>query len=218
VEDNGKQNGQEKRVTEEERNKQHTSTEQHQQKKQKTASSHNEVAAATMTVFDELRAEMEEFKQEQEAMLKEINRKNNESMKRPSHPVEVVAVSSRKYTESVSILSSRDYDGTVSSYRAFQKKDLEKRMTQSLKNYIRSNLYSMMKFSVASREAKICILAVNSGAILIPDKTTVNEFAEYYKKKVPQIFNQLRHNTQSLARRNWIGENILKLLVTFPAV
>ena len=50
---------------------------------------------------------------------------------------------------------------------------------------------------------------VDSKSVALHDPTTKEEFAAYFKKKVPQIFNQLRHNAQSLAQRNWIGKNIV---------
>jgi len=124
-------------------------------------------------------------------------------------PVDVVAASLNKDNVSLLTGSRKGVGSQVSenSWKTFQHH--EKQLTQSLKKYIRTNFYGKMKFTIEARESVMCTMAVDSNVVALHDPSTKEEFAAYFKKKVPQIFNQLRHNAQSLARRNWIGKNFV---------
>jgi len=139
------------------------------------------------------------------AEIREMKKRNQ-----TSHPIDVVAACLNK--DNVNLLTGSHRDGgsllmSMNSWKVFQYH--EKNLTHNLKKYIRSNFYSKMKFTTEARESTICTMAVNNKAVAIPEPTTKEVFAEYFKKEVPQTFNQLRHNTQTLARINWIGKNFV---------
>ena len=53
----------------------------------------------------------------------------------------------------------------------------------------------------------VCQESVLLGHVQIPNEFTVPQFTNYFKDKVQSSLSKLRHNGQTLARRNYMGKN-----------
>ena len=86
-----------------------------------------------------------------------------------------------------------------------------KHLLSKLKAYVKTTVYCFMKFGNTrkgnqTRNMSIVQTAIDSGNMEIPENVDAEQQVNYFKDKIPTILNQLRHNSQTLARRNWIGE------------
>ena len=97
--------------------------------------------------------------------------------------------------------------GTKASRRELLK-SYEPQMITGLRKYIRNKYYQDMKFCPNDMMASIvCQESVLLGHVQIPNEFTVPQFTNYFKDKVQSALSKLRHNGQTLARRNYMGKN-----------
>ena len=79
-----------------------------------------------------------------------------------------------------------------------------------LRHYMKYEWYGGMKFTPTKHEGiskNILRESVETGMVTIPRKSINREgFYEHFWNLVPKTLAQLRHNTQTLARKNWKGE------------
>ena len=79
-----------------------------------------------------------------------------------------------------------------------------------LRHYMKYEWYGGMKFTPTKHEdisKNILRESVEKGMVTIPRKSISREgFYEHFWNLVPKTLAQLRHNTQTLARKNWKGE------------
>ena len=87
-------------------------------------------------------------------------------------------------------------------------KNEDKMVRKGLRDFIREELYSDMKFVRDDEMAKgIVRMAVEEGGLVVPfGVKTLQEFAATYFNSVYQAYASVRHNGQTLARRHYIGE------------
>ena len=75
-----------------------------------------------------------------------------------------------------------------------------------LRKYLRKNCYGKHKFIRNDIMAcKFISRAAVSGDVMIPCEYTMEEFKETYQNRMYKALNDLRHNGQSLARKNYMG-------------
>lgn len=87
-------------------------------------------------------------------------------------------------------------------------KNEDKMVRKGLRDFIREELYSDMKFVRDDGMAKTIVrMAVEEGGLVVPfGVKTLQEFAATYFNSVYQSYASVRHNGQTLARRHYIGE------------
>ena len=65
-----------------------------------------------------------------------------------------------------------------------------------------------MKFHIDEKwDLRVCEKGVEEKLITVPSNITDTTFCEFFKKNVKQALAILMHNSQTLARKNWIGKN-----------
>ena len=75
-----------------------------------------------------------------------------------------------------------------------------------LRKYLRKNCYGKHKFIRNDIMAcKFISRAAVSGDVMIPCEYTMEEFKETYQNRMYKALDDLRHNGQSLARKNYMG-------------
>ena len=75
-----------------------------------------------------------------------------------------------------------------------------------IRRYLRKKWYGYIKFVKNDYMAKQLIgQAVDSREFMIPTGMTEQEFKATYQNKMYKAMNDLRHNGQSLARKNYLG-------------
>ena len=78
---------------------------------------------------------------------------------------------------------------------------------RELKEYIKNNWFSRMKFPQSDTiSVEICRRAVAETNLVIPKGVSDTMFYDYFKKYVTRSLTSLRHNSQTLARKNWLGK------------
>ena len=88
-----------------------------------------------------------------------------------------------------------------------------------LKSFVKKYWYDKVKFPVNNRvTAHIMKKAVDMERVNVPKDITPAAFCEFFKKKVVTVLGTLRHNSQTLARKNWLGKLLLGFLsvLLFP--
>ena len=91
------------------------------------------------------------------------------------------------------------------SKQAFKK--IRDVVSANIKNYIKVECYSHMKFCSNDKLAKrLCEESINQSYVVIPSRYTKYEFTHYFRGSVLSGFASLRHNSATLARRNYNGK------------
>ena len=76
-----------------------------------------------------------------------------------------------------------------------------------LRKFLRKDYYANSKFIECDKTAyELICEAAESGDFMIPSEYTMSEFKLEYQNKMYRAINDLRHNGQSLARKNYLGE------------
>ena len=72
-------------------------------------------------------------------------------------------------------------------------------LLRSLSSYIKTEIYPRMKFcSLDGGFAKrICIAAVKAEQVNLPTNMSLQQFANYFEKKVPAVFTKLRKSSEA---------------------
>ena len=88
-------------------------------------------------------------------------------------------------------------------------KDLQKRLNLSIRSYIRDKMYSNYKFIRNDVWANgITVSALEEGYVSVPFGWTKLEFTEHMKPHIKRCYSDIRHNSQSLARKHFMGKTI----------
>ena len=108
---------------------------------------------------------------------------------------------------------------TPSTYSVYLSKDVkdilkrqEKNVGGDMRDYLRKIYYCDLKFlPMGKRDRNIILKKIMENSIEEKFLTVLRglskrDFCEYFKEIVPKGLAKLRHNTQTLARRNWRGE------------
>ena len=75
-----------------------------------------------------------------------------------------------------------------------------------LRKFLRKDYYANSKFIECDKTAyELICEAAESGDFMIPSEYTMSEFKLEYQNKMYRAINDLRHNGQSLARKNYLG-------------
>ena len=86
----------------------------------------------------------------------------------------------------------------------------DKKAMKDMKSYFRMKWYSGVKFVENDEWAKIYFNdAIEQKAITQPSNISNQVFNKIYRARVHQTFNKLQHNSQVLARRHYLGEQVL---------
>ena len=105
----------------------------------------------------------------------------------------------------MSDMTSCDY--TVGDAAKSVLRQMEGAVSRDLKDYIKKNWYSRIKFPQTDKVSMhICQKAAMERMLLIPKTINDTLFFEYFKKYVTKSLAALRHNSQTLARKNWLGK------------
>ena len=81
-----------------------------------------------------------------------------------------------------------------------------KTVLTDLKNCFRKTFYSGVKFVQNDRWATIYLnVALKNKEVKVPSTLTITEFMALYQNKVYKAFSDLRHNSQVLARKHFLG-------------
>ena len=111
------------------------------------------------------------------------------------HPIKQI---SKKSRQDVSEISEPPGDSKL----AFKK--IRAVVSANIKNYIKVECYSHMKFCSNDKLARrLCEESINTGYVVIPSRYTKYEFTHYFGGSVLSGFASLRHNSATLARRNY---------------
>ena len=87
----------------------------------------------------------------------------------------------------------------------------EKRVRSDLRGYLRKFWYKGIKFIDCDETAREFIQdAIIKESVVIPTGWTHDFFCELYQNKVYTAMSNIRHNTQNLARGNYLGKNSIK--------
>ena len=87
----------------------------------------------------------------------------------------------------------------------------EKRVKSDLRAYLRKFWYKGIKFIDCDETAREFIQdAIIKESVVIPTGWTHDFFCELYQGKVYTAMSNIRHNTQNLARGNYLGKNSIK--------
>lgn len=84
----------------------------------------------------------------------------------------------------------------------------KKLLARNFQGYIESNVFKDMKFVISDKINKhICRQAIADGGVsMCGEFSGEDEFCLYLENTLlPQLLNKIRHNTQSYARRKWLG-------------
>ena len=101
--------------------------------------------------------------------------------------------------------------GTGVTYEDAEKarKHANKTMMERLKESIRSKWYTNYKFITREDDARLMLTdALNRELISVPPETNMTEegFIQHFQNKVYTTMSTLRHNSQNLARKNYLSE------------
>ena len=93
-------------------------------------------------------------------------------------------------------------------------KDEERTIGRDLREYMKKYTYNEVKFLNDSKEGgemarKILKMAIRSQTVRVPEGIPLVNFSNKYRKLVPKELTALRHNAQTLARKNWRGKKKL---------
>ena len=111
------------------------------------------------------------------------------------HPIKQI---SKKSRQDVSEISEPPGDSKL----AFKK--IRAVVSANIKNYIKVECYSHMKFCSNDKLARrLCEESINTGYVVIPSRYTKYEFTHYFGGSVLSGFASLRHNSATLSRRNY---------------
>ena len=87
----------------------------------------------------------------------------------------------------------------------------EKRVKSDLRAYLRKFWYKGIKFIDCDETAREFIQdAIIKESVVIPTGWTHDFFCELYQSKVYTAMSNIRHNSQNLARGNYLGKNSIK--------
>lgn len=93
---------------------------------------------------------------------------------------------------------------------------IQRNLNQGMRSFIREKLYASAKFVTKDEDVKRIIqLATIEGYVQVPIGWTPQEFREHMKIHTNRAYSQIRHNSQSLARRYYMGKNIVTKLDWF---
>ena len=134
-------------------------------------------------------------------LTKEVQRIDRENKTTPpTHPVKTIKGGTKDAVSAITVGTKASKKELVKGYEA--------QMLTGLSKYIRNKYYRDMKFCPNDKMASIvCQESVLLGHVQIPNEFTVPQFTNYFKDKVQSALSKLRHNGQTLARRNYMGKN-----------
>ena len=126
-------------------------------------------------------------------------------------PILSVVGQSNNVSEEISAVTSKSKARGLFDECTLKSMDVFKtHLHNKLKLFIKLHVYKSVKFGGYTgnekRDIGICAMAINSGHLEIPEGVSSEQLTEYFKLKIPKMLNRLRHNSQTLARRNWIGK------------
>ena len=85
--------------------------------------------------------------------------------------------------------------------------DMSERVEKQLRDYVKKHWYPNMKFPINDKVTALVInKAVGESAVMKPQNIPLAAFCSFYRKRVGTVLTALRHNSQTLARKNWIGK------------
>ena len=144
--------------------------------------------------------------------MEETVKKNEEKM---TENLPLNSVSKGGQEGGMSDLTSCDYTVALGDAAKPVFKKIEGSVKRELKEYIKKNWFSRMKFPQSDKiSVEICRRAVTETNLVIPKGVSETMFFDYFKKYVTRSLTELRHNTQTLARKNWLGkENTLDIIL-----
>jgi hypothetical protein len=89
-------------------------------------------------------------------------------------------------------------------------RELQKGLNLGIRAYVRENLYSLAKFIKDDKWAHgITQLMVDKNFVQVPPIGWTNEdIRDHMKPHIYRSYSQIRHNSQSLARRYFMGKKI----------
>ena len=135
--------------------------------------------------------------------VEETVKKNEEKMT-DSRPLNSVSKGGQE--GGMSDLTSCDFTVVGDAAKSVFKK-VHGSVIRELKEYIKNNWFSRMKFPQSDTiSVEICRRAVAETNLVIPKGVSDTMFYDYFKKYVTRSLTSLRHNSQTLARKNWLGK------------
>ena len=145
-------------------------------------------------IIEQLRKEKEGLKRENDALKAEKDEQ-----------VPVSSLKSGKLSSTNSTLTTTTVHGT---HKIKLPKNVEQQIFNNMKHYVRQNIFKNMKFSIEEDNCnhRVCLQAVQEKSVSrTKEFETDEDFVKYLEESVLlKVLSTLRHNTQSLARRNWI--------------
>ena len=148
----------------------------------------------TSSLKEQLAKQNEELKRLRETMEKwETDAKTQQS------PISKKTVCVKLHSEGVSSkLSRMTVDMTT---------ELQKKLNLGIVGYIKDEMYSNCKFIKNDMWADvITVSAVEKGYLSVPIGWTEQEFSEHMRREVYKCYARIRHNSQSMARKRFLGK------------
>lgn len=120
----------------------------------------------------------------------------------------VSAIGTREFVSGVMSPLSSNASLTLANNKKILMKAIEGGIGLGLRALIKKKWYSEIKFVEDDDEIEIAIIeeAIQSKSIGVPDGIHDSEFVSFFRHVVKRELAALRHNTQTLARRNWKGK------------
>jgi hypothetical protein len=85
--------------------------------------------------------------------------------------------------------------------------ELQKKLNLGIVGYIKDEMYSNCKFIKNDMWADvITVSAVEKGYLSVPIGWTEQEFTEHMRREVYKCYARIRHNSQSMARKRFLGK------------
>ena len=73
--------------------------------------------------------------------------------------------------------------------------------------YVKKEWYGGLKFMTTNTLSnKIIVQGIDACVISVPKNIPIKKFCAYFDNAVPKALAKLRHNNQTLARKNWFGK------------
>ena len=90
----------------------------------------------------------------------------------------------------------------------------DKRVKHDLRNYLRRHWYQGIKFIVNDEQSQDLFEdSIRTKVVVKPNKLTYEQFYNKYQNGINTAMSQIRHKSQLLARKNYLGKNAIKIVV-----
>ena len=125
----------------------------------------------------------------------------------------VSAIGNRELMSGVMSPLSSNASFSLTNNKKMLMKSIEGEIGKGLRDHLKKQWYSEIKFvEHGEDEMDVAIIeeAIQSKSVRVPDGIHDSEFISFFRNAVKRELAALRHNTQTLARRNWKGKKRYK--------